>query len=55
MTLEMQTHLQPGNLRFTEGVILHQFYHVVIQQAEKKTQIIMSWSNQMLRILYSKQ
>jgi hypothetical protein len=29
-------HLQPGNLRVAEGVILHQLYHVVIQQTEKK-------------------
>ena len=30
------SHLQPGNLRVVEGVILHQFYHVVIQQTERK-------------------
>ena len=47
-------HLQPGNLRVAEGVILHQLYHVVIQKTEKEKKKITSRNNPELRILYIK-
>jgi hypothetical protein len=52
--IKSMSHLQPGNLRVAEGVILHQLYHVVIQQAGNK-QILMSWTNPKLLSLYIKQ